>query len=181
MNWDLPNKGLYQFSINTTNGVPNWYVDLRTGVTQTFASAQPAITLAGTGFPGLDGAYNITVYNTTDFVMVSKSGGFTIYFSNSATTPACVKSAEVATNDLNENGVILYPNPFTTSVILKANKLQGLKSVKVYDSLGKVVKLFDAKSINDNQIEFGDDLSSGIYFIQVVQDNNTAVYKVIKK
>jgi aryl-phospho-beta-D-glucosidase BglC (GH1 family) len=180
MNWDLPNKGLYQFSINTTNGAPNWYVDLRTGVTQTFASVQPAITLTGTGFPGLDGVYNVTLYNTTDFVMVSKSGIFTIYFSNSATAPACVKNAEVS-NELSENGLILYPNPFTTSVILKANNLQGLKSVKVYDSLGKVMKLLDTKNINNNQIEFGEDLLSGIYFIQVVQDNNTVVYKIIKK
>jgi uncharacterized protein YjdB len=180
MNWDLPNKGLYQFSVNTTNGVPNWYVDLRTGVTQTFASAQPSITLTGSGFAGLDGSYYVTVYNTTDFVMVSKTGGFTIYFSNSATAPVCVKSAEVASNDLDEN-IVLYPNPFTTSVMLKANVLKGLKSVKVYNTLGKVVKLLDVNNLNGNQIEFGEELTSGIYFIQVVRENNTSVYKVIKK
>jgi len=96
INWDLANKGLWQYSLSTNNGVPGWYNDIRTGATQTFASIQPAITLSGTGFTGLDGSYFVTIYNTSDFIMVSKTGGFTIYFSSTGTTPSCVKSASAA-------------------------------------------------------------------------------------
>ncbi|UZO80133.1 PKD domain-containing protein [Aquimarina sp. ERC-38] len=88
VNWDLGNKGLYVFSLNTDNGQPSWYVDLKSSATYTFDSANPTITLTGTGIDGMDGSYNVTI-NENDFVMVSQSGGFTLYLSNSTTPPSC--------------------------------------------------------------------------------------------
>jgi len=51
INWDLNNNGLYQFSMGTNNGIPDWYNDLRGNLTQSFNSVQPEATLTGTGFP----------------------------------------------------------------------------------------------------------------------------------
>ena len=48
INWDLQNDGLYEFAMNTTDGQPNWYIDLRDNLTQTFNSASPDAVLAGT-------------------------------------------------------------------------------------------------------------------------------------
>ncbi|MBB3698905.1 glycoside hydrolase family 9 protein [Flammeovirga yaeyamensis] len=88
INWDLPNKGLYQFSFNSNNGQPNWYVDLLGKITHTMDAAQPAVSIVGSGIPGFDGDYWVTS-DQGNFVMVSKMGGFTIYFSTSATAPNC--------------------------------------------------------------------------------------------
>jgi hypothetical protein len=177
INWDLPNRGLYQFSVNTTNGFPNWYVDLRTGATHTFASALPSITLSGTGFTGLDGSYYAGIDNG-NFVMASQTGSFTIYFSNSATAPTCTKGTleqSKATTLISDN-ILLYPCPFRHKITLTIADPQNVKSLRVINQLGKTVKVLSHNNIKDNKIEFGDDLLPGIYYIQL----GSKVYKVIK-
>ncbi len=93
INWDLNNNGLYVFAIETNNGVPNWYVNLLSNISQTFNQSQPEATLSNTGIAGLDGDYWVTVDNG-NFIMASKAGGFTLYFSNSETAPNCDDSEE---------------------------------------------------------------------------------------
>ena len=88
INWDLGNNGLYQFSLSTNNGIPNWYNDLIAVSTQNFNSAGSQITIAGSSFVGLDGSYYVTL-DGDNLVLVSTSGDFTIYCSNSDTAPLC--------------------------------------------------------------------------------------------
>ena len=88
INWDLANNGLYVLSANTNTGQPSWYVDLRTLVTQDFALANPSITITDSGIDGLDGSFSVTM-DDDNFVMVSKTDGYTLYFSNSTTVPDC--------------------------------------------------------------------------------------------
>ena len=87
VNWDAENNQLHQFSMNTSNGNPSWWNDLKENA-QSFNSAQPEITFSGSDFAGLDGAYYATV-DGDNFVLVSKTGGFTIYFSKTSTQPEC--------------------------------------------------------------------------------------------
>jgi hypothetical protein len=178
INWDLANKGLWQFSMNTKDGKPNWYTDLRSYATQTFASVQPAITLTGTGFTGLDGSYYATIDNG-NFVLVSKTGGFTIYFSTSATAPVCTKSARE--EKVAENSAVLYPNPFTNILILKVSNAEEVKSITVINQLGSVVKPIDVNQFRNNQIEIGAGLPAGIYFIRVNGKETTKTYKVVRR
>lgn len=88
INWDLANNGLYQFSMNTNNGSPNWYTNLIPFSTENFNEAQPQINILGSGFEGLDGSYYATV-DGSNFALVAIEGGFTIYFSTSAIAPNC--------------------------------------------------------------------------------------------
>jgi hypothetical protein len=176
INWDLPNKGLWQFSMNTKDGKPNWYIDLRTGATHYFASVQPSITLSGTGLVGLDGSYYAAIDNG-NFVMVSKTGGFTIYFSNSATAPSCKKSAEEAGE---ENPVVLFPNPFVTSINLRIPNHELVNEIYIIDQMGRIVLTLDKGQISEN-IQFGTTLSPGMYIVKVVSEQSISTYKIIKK
>ena len=178
INWDLPNKGLWQLSMNTKDGKPNWYVDIRISATQTFASVQPSITLAGTGFTGLDGSYYAAIDNG-NFVLVSKTGGFTLYFSSSATAPVCTKSAEGLAS-LEENA-ILYPNPFTNEVQLQLNNSENVSSVQVFDQMGKLVLILQKAELKGNSVKFGNGFANGIYIVKVVGANGTHTYKLIKQ
>jgi hypothetical protein len=164
--------------MNTKDGKPNWYNDLRTGATQTFASASPSITLSGTGFSGLDGSYYATVYNG-DFVLVTKTGSYTIYFSNSATAPACVKSGSINNNG-NKLLSVLYPNPFNETVNIKTADPDLINRILITDELGKPVKEIN-KSLPGETISFGSDLPSGIYLIKVFAKTSIETYKIIKE
>jgi hypothetical protein len=75
LNWDLINKGLYQFSLNLT--VPPNYINL--SPTQTFSQVQPQFTLTGSGVSGLDGSYYIKA-DATQCVWVRTNGSFAIIF-----------------------------------------------------------------------------------------------------
>lgn len=179
INWDLPNRGLYQLAVNTTNGTPNWYVDLGPKATQTFASPLPGITFTGTGFSGLDGTYYAGVDNG-NFVLAEKNGAYTIYFSNSATAPTCTKSAiEKPVTQLSKN-VIPFPNPFTDEITLEGNG-EHISSVEVYDQPGTLVLSLRNTEFKDNTIRFGKTLANGIYIIKVYRGNTLDTYKVIKQ
>jgi hypothetical protein len=83
INWDLTNNGLYNFSLSTDDGNPSWYLNLKSYIIeQNFDRNQPDIQLNGTGIANLDGSYWANVSGNT-FILHSKTGNFTLYFSTS--------------------------------------------------------------------------------------------------
>lgn len=189
INWDLPNRGLWQFSMNTNNGSPSWFVDLLGKVSHTFAQAQPAITIAGSGFPGLDGKYNVNLVDG-NFVMVSLSGDYTVYFSKSATRPVCSSSATMA-NHSGEQGLELlnqsepievFPNPFTDEITIKLPDPESVENIVLMDAQGKVIRSLGKGAIKrSSKIKLGNSLSNGLYLIQVKDSNGTESFKIIKQ
>ncbi|MBD3418510.1 MAG: DUF5011 domain-containing protein [Chitinivibrionales bacterium] len=79
VNWDLQNKGLYVFALNTSDGNPNWYVDLKSNVSHSFGGSKPQFSLSGSGFNGLDGEYYVAM-DGSNFVWVATDGSFAIVF-----------------------------------------------------------------------------------------------------
>lgn len=71
-----------------------------------------------------------------------------------------------------DNSVILYPNPFDTT--LKTNKI--VDEIAVYDLSGKML----AKQQNVAEIAL-ENLKQGHYFVQIKIDNTLIVIQVIKK
>ena len=79
LNWDLPNNGLWDFGMNTSDGNPNWYVRLIDKIEHTFGDNNPGCTISGSGFDGFDGEYYITM-DGDNMVLVEKTGQHAVIF-----------------------------------------------------------------------------------------------------
>ena len=180
INWDLPNKGLWQLSMNTNNGVPTWWLNLLPMVKQTFSVASPACTLTGTGITGLDGDYWVTM-DGSNFVMVAKSGAYALYFTSGAAPTGCpVKSAK---DELASQGFVFYPNPVDKNSTLSMN-LGNVDSngaqYYIIDINGKIVDSGTLRS-GDNKISLNGNVNSGLYIIRISNGNEQYNQKLIVK
>ena len=145
--WSLEYSGLYKFAINTTDGNPDYYVDLKNHTSHNFDVPQPDFTLTGSGIPGLDGDYWIAVHQG-NIVWEEKSGSHLIYFSNSSTPPNCSSTTTIANRqsvmntDLKpvyEEGFYLYPNPARNYFTIRSSTLQKGDLLEVYATSGKLL------------------------------------------
>ncbi len=97
-----------------------------------------------------------------------------------STDPAANVRQVSANNSL---GLSVWPNPFKDGFNFSVNNLnsQSLTQLQVVDVLGKVVLQYNYA--NKNQLKETVDvseLSSGIYFIKLSNNNNQSVYRVVK-
>lgn len=76
-------------------------VDLIPNTEQAFDQVSPELTLSNTGIDNFDGSYYVTIMENDagpdfqDFIMVSKTSGFSIYFSYSDSAPDCIVTENV--------------------------------------------------------------------------------------
>ncbi len=195
INWDLRNNGLYHMALNTSNGVPGWYIDLGAIATQNFNSPEPEITLTGTGYEGLDGTYYATV-DDGNFVLVPVDRSFTIYISNSEMAPPCgsaghdhdhnhghshhSKSAEPALTTEIGASYEIYPNPAVGSLTVQSASDLKNSVVMIMDLVGKEVKSVTIdEHMSSRSIDISD-LKSGIYYVKIVDasgiEQGTRIY-----
>ncbi|MBQ4820417.1 glycoside hydrolase family 9 protein [Aquimarina sp. MMG016] len=183
MNWDLTNNGLWQLSMQTSTGVPNWWNNLLSSATHTFASAQPSLSLSGTGFTGLDGDYYVS-YVGDDFVMVSMTGSFSIYFSNSATAPNCSSNRAPIDNNANLGQNIItsrvYPNPFIDEIRVKSLDISKSASTTLLDYRGNIMKTNVTIEGNMIILKTVENVPSGMYFLKITSSKSNKMIKVIK-
>ena len=180
INWDLPNNGLYQLSMNTNNGQPSWWVNLLQSITnQNFNSSAPSITLSGTGIPLLDGSYNVTL-DGNNFVMVSTSGDFTIYFSNDSASPDCSNRSSKTKLTNQQSTVSLFPNPVNGRFVIESNKDLANSTIYIYNILGKKV-MSKSYMISGKSLEVDiSSLTNGIYFVKIKNDKISRTLKIEK-
>lgn len=71
-----------------------------------------------------------------------------------------------------EANIGIYPNPVTSALFV--NKTAD--SIELFDLAGKSI----AKSLNSNSIDV-ESINNGIYVVKIIADNNTHIYKIVKK
>ena len=109
--WNLNGVALNSFNLSTSNGSPSWWLNLIPLSTQNFHQSSPSLTLNNTNISNLDGQYWVNKIGS-DFVMVSKSGTFSIYLSNS--------SVEYVPSQFKEK--ILLIDPITNELVDSGHK-----------------------------------------------------------
>lgn len=77
-----------------------------------------------------------------------------------------------------EDLVTIYPNPSnSTFVITTRMHSDEAMYLKVYDVTGRIVH---SQNIISEKTEIGDDFSEGIYHVEIISDNITTIYKIVK-
>ncbi|WP_298316814.1 lytic polysaccharide monooxygenase [uncultured Aquimarina sp.] len=161
LNWNLANNGLYQFSFNLN--VAPWYVDF-SDATQNFNDTNPQISLNGTGIPGLDGDYYVTI-DERNFVLVAKD--YSIYFSNSTTAPICETTVN-RVNDIQSTSFEIFPNPATTSVSIQNTTDLKNSFITISDLSGKQLKSLRVPTSTTNMTIDISGIKSGLYLVRII-------------
>jgi endoglucanase len=186
VNWNLSNNGLYQLSFNTNNGIPNWYIDMRSNV-QNFAQPLPAITFAGSGIVNLDGNKYYVNLDGSNIVLVERTGKHAIYFSNNTTPPAGCTNATTRfaskseTESTELENLSAYPIPTKDFLMVDVSGVAKSKQIIIYDLSGKIVL---QKEVNTSTSEDTIDmsrLSSGLYKLVFKADDNVTTKSVLKQ
>jgi hypothetical protein len=139
-----------------------------------------------------DNSQDYIVKDWTTIQLVNMFGIDSIYFELSSSdvgtwgmnTPAffCMDNVEasmvIGQDEISKNNFSFYPNP--TSSVLNIKHTELIESANIIDITGKVV--FNTSNINKNQYTIDvADLTSGIYFVQVVSNGVPQVQKFIKQ
>ena len=127
-----------------------------------------------------DAANNIFVtgsFNNTSLIVgsttLSNAGGYEVYLAKIGTVTT------VGINEItqDENEINIYPNPFTSQTTISFSETQKNTTIKIMDVVGKEIKtvLFSGKSLI---LEKGE-MQSGIYFVQITDENKNVINKKI--
>lgn len=85
--------------------------------------------------------------------------------------------AALGTNTFDTNQFAFYPNPANDYVTVTANNtIHTIKSIVIYDLLGKVVMTKEVTNANAQMVNIAD-LNAGVYMIEITSNNNTRVMK----
>ncbi len=120
----------------------------------------------------LTGLSGTTVYQ----VIVTDSNGCTSILDVTVTSVVGIPE------NINEMGVSVYPNPNTGEFYISFNNFEGDLSIELTDVAGKLI-YSDKRAVQTNQvIEVNiDDVSSGMYFINLRGKNSTFSTRLVKK
>lgn len=169
-------NGLHQFTLETNNGQPRSYTNIPDYGSYSILGANAELSInSSIGFPGLEGDYWVNTVGN-DIVLVSKTGEYAIYFSNSSTAPS-VKLGDFNNEDLDVEMLSIAPNPFNDVTTIRLTDEQMDSPVKVYNSLGVLKETIIP---TNNVLEIGQDYVAGTYFIHIDTPSGVVKQMVVK-
>ena len=103
-----------------------------------------------------------------------------VYFDNFKIT-GTDESLGTESNQLSDNSIQYYPNPFTKDFNIEAVKSQEPIRVTIFDIMGRKVEA--AESLSVSKLLMGSSLKAGLYIVQVegVNTKSLTSFKILKK
>jgi len=179
-NWWGGASGLYQFTLETTDGNPRYYTNITDYATYALHTSTPEITItSGIGFTGLAGDYWVNL-DGSNVVLVEKSGDYALYFSNSATPPAYRLGAaqhELTYVSSGQADVIAAPNPFTTETMLMIPENMGHSTIMVSNVEGQTIETLSGSG----SVKLGASYPVGLYLVRIIGQNGVKQASFIKQ
>ncbi len=181
---------LFAFDANVNNDLVNlnWII----------SDAKNAISIVekstdGINFSVAGSLKGMVVNNTSKYSFVDKTTIFTIEYYRIKVMSAAgfyeySKTIKVIPNTINSifSNTLIYPNPISNSDLnIRLNLIKDqLLNIGVYDMKGKQVyfkKVFKQKGVNSFSIPCFNDLSAGLYTLNIVSDTELITKKVLKQ
>lgn len=136
------------------------------GVTVAFSPSASSATVTVSGLNTI-GTYKFryTVAGNTPCTAVTSDVDVTV---------ASITSINSVLNSMIE----IYPNPATDNLVIDMTKVEGNKSVKLVDMLGRVV--FEAANENTLNVEMTN-LNKGMYFVHIQSESGNLIKSVVKQ
>ena len=152
--------------VYSTASIPSvtysWWVAGDATITAGQGTANATITF-GSSFTG--GYVNV---GFTDPV-----NGWTVY------QLAVSKSAPKLGEYISENAALAFPNPFSSSTVVKLTEEQKAATLNLYNVNGELVYTSSGHSANES-IELGQNLKPGVYTLHVISGYDKKVMKIVK-
>jgi len=161
----------------------NLYIaDMRNNRIRKIDSAGVIITIVGTGIQGYYGDGGPALYaelNYPEGVTIDDIGNLYIVDTDNDRVRKILADELSGINNIsaNYNDFNIAPNPFYESANILLNKFSNNVTLKIYNVIGSEVR-----SINFSGKQYlieKKDLTPGIYFVQLISENETAVTKKI--
>lgn len=112
-------------------------------------------------------------------VMQERVDSIRSYYENGFTTTACGLTLSVNEEELPENDLVIYPNPFNETMTIEYELENRTGKLRVISMVGQVVH---TQAVNSYRTTLDlSELSNGIYFVQVMDGSKIVTKKVLKQ
>jgi endoglucanase len=116
--------------------------------------------------PKIDGAYFIYYNSTVGWAHFEAAG---------------TQNARLHLEETPDEDLIVYPNPSEGSFTINFRDKQNLIKLMVFDQAGRIVYEKQLYETDGNKFSFGRELSKGIYYVRLYDENNMVhIKKIIK-
>ncbi|HLT42280.1 MAG TPA: T9SS type A sorting domain-containing protein, partial [Sphingobacteriaceae bacterium] len=77
--------------------------------------------------------------------------------------------------------ILLYPNPTNGIVILKNESSANLKHARITDVNGRIIKTINISNIGRETTISLENLTTGLYFVEISTETTTIVKSIVKQ
>lgn len=74
-----------------------------------------------------------------------------------------------------DNDVAIFPNPSSSYIDVRYSASSDVKSITIYNLIGKVVNVYKVTDKNSARCEFNADMPSGIYFVRIADSKGNVI------